>query len=158
MFGPVSLSNSYPQVAKDFIVSFYKLYYADKEHLARSFTPYQVNTEHSDIISAMFSGDNYEEDFRILKEQLSHFGASVPTLFKQYSELCDTGGSSLLRLWCRCRLWLLCGRFGPSRPKYSQRSEKQTLPRSQRWHSTIISYHESWWCSTIVTTVSMMTM
>lgn len=96
MFGPVSLSNSYPQVAKDFIVSFYKLYYADKEHLARSFTPYQVNAEHADIISAMFSGDNYDEDFRVLKEQLSHFGASVPTLFKQYSELCETGGVRFL--------------------------------------------------------------
>jgi hypothetical protein len=96
MFGPVSLSNSYPQVAKDFIVTFYRLYFADKEHLARSFTPYQVNTEHADIISTLFSGNNYDEDFRVLKEQLSHFGASVPTLFKQYSELCESGGVRFL--------------------------------------------------------------
>lgn len=96
MFGPVSLSNSYPQIAKDFIVSFYTLYFSDKEHLAKSFTPYQVNPEHTEIISGLFSGTSYEEDFKILKEQLGHFGASVPTLFKQYSELCEEGGVRFL--------------------------------------------------------------
>lgn len=96
MFGPVSLSNSYPQAAKDFIVSFYKLYFSDAEHLARSFTPYQVNSEHTEIISDLFCGDNYDEDFKVLKEQLTHFGASVPTLFKQYSELCEPGGVRFL--------------------------------------------------------------
>lgn len=96
MFGPVSLSNSYPQIAKDFIVAFYKKYFADKEFLARSYTPYQISAEHSDIISGLFQGESYEEDFRTLKEQLGHLGASVPTLFKQYSELCEPGGVRFL--------------------------------------------------------------
>jgi putative hemolysin len=96
MFGPVSLSNSYPQIAKDFIVSFYRLYFSDKEHLARSFTPYQVTPEHAEIIAGLFSGTSYEEDFKVLKEQLGHFGASVPTLFKQYSEICEVGGVRFL--------------------------------------------------------------
>ncbi|GAB3484191.1 bifunctional ornithine lipid synthase OlsF [Marinomonas epiphytica] len=96
MFGPVSLSNSYPQIAKDLIVSFYKTYYADKEHLARSYTPYQVSPEHKELIQGIFSGNSYEEDFRVLKEQLSQFGATVPTLFKQYSELCEEGGVRFL--------------------------------------------------------------
>nr|WP_264194048.1 lysophospholipid acyltransferase family protein [Marinomonas algarum] len=96
LFGPVSLSNRYHQVAKDFIVSFYQLYFADHEHLARSLTPYQVNKEHKDLIEALFSGQDYDADFKILKEQLNHFGASVPTLFKQYSELCQPGGVRFL--------------------------------------------------------------
>lgn len=96
MFGPVSLSNSYPQIAKDFIVAFYKKYFADKEFLARSYTPYQISAEHSEIISGLFQGESYEEDFRTLKEQLGHLGASVPTLFKQYSELCEPGGVRFL--------------------------------------------------------------
>lgn len=96
LFGPVSLSDSYPQIAKDFIVSFYKLYFFDAEHLARSFTPYQINPEHAEIIATLFSGNSYEEDFKQLKEQLSHFGASVPTLFKQYSEICEKGGVRFL--------------------------------------------------------------
>ncbi|MBJ7554591.1 GNAT family N-acyltransferase [Marinomonas spartinae] len=96
MFGPVSLSNSYPQIAKDLIVSFYKKYFPDTEYLARSFNPYQVSQEHQDIISGLLKGERYEEDFRTLKEQLGHLGASVPTLFKQYSELCEPGGVRFL--------------------------------------------------------------
>ncbi|SBS39130.1 2-acyl-glycerophospho-ethanolamine acyltransferase [Marinomonas spartinae] len=96
MFGPVSLSNSYPQIAKDLIVSFYKKYFPDAEYLARSFNPYQVSQEHQDIISGLLKGERYEEDFRTLKEQLGHLGASVPTLFKQYSELCEPGGVRFL--------------------------------------------------------------
>lgn len=96
MFGPVSLSNSYPQIAKDFIVYFYSLYFSDGESLACSFTPYQVQSEHSQLCAELFSGDNYEEDFKILKSQLSHLDASVPTLFKQYSELCEEGGVRFL--------------------------------------------------------------
>lgn len=96
MFGPVSLSNSYPQIAKDLIVSFYKKYFPDTEYLARSFNTYQVSQEHQDIISGLLKGERYEEDFRTLKEQLGHLGASVPTLFKQYSELCEPGGVRFL--------------------------------------------------------------
>jgi hypothetical protein len=32
----------------------------------------------------------------VLKEQLSHFNLSVPTLYKQYSELCEEGGISFV--------------------------------------------------------------
>ncbi|TDO95846.1 GNAT family N-acyltransferase [Marinomonas balearica] len=96
MFGPVSLSNSYPQMAKDMLVHFYQKYYADKEFLAASFTPYRITTEHKPLLDNIFSGDDYDEDFRTLKEQLGHLGASVPTLFKQYSELCEPGGVRFL--------------------------------------------------------------
>ena len=96
MFGPVSLSGNYPTLAKDMIVHFYRTYFADPEHLARSFTPYHIQAEHQSLMSQFFSGENYEEDFRILKEQLSNLGASVPTLYKQYSEVCEEGGVRFL--------------------------------------------------------------
>jgi hypothetical protein len=41
---------------------------------------------------SFFKGDDYKEDFSVLKEQLSHMDLSVPTLYKQYTELCDEGG------------------------------------------------------------------
>lgn len=96
LFGPVSLSNNYPQLAKDLIVYFYQLYFQDQEKLARSLTPYQVSDVHKPFIESLFSGNTYEEDFRTLKEQLGHLGASVPTLYKQYSELCEPGGVRFL--------------------------------------------------------------
>ncbi|MCZ2721299.1 lysophospholipid acyltransferase family protein [Marinomonas sp. 15G1-11] len=96
LFGPVSLSNNYPQLAKDLIVHFYSLYFPDPDALAVSFTPYQIALENKDYVSALFTGARYEEDFRILKEQLSHLNVSVPTLYKQYSELCEHNGVRFL--------------------------------------------------------------
>ncbi|MBM6550989.1 GNAT family N-acyltransferase [Marinomonas ostreistagni] len=96
MFGPVSLSGNYPTLAKDMIVHFYCTYFADKEHLAASYNPYLIQAEHKELLKGFFTGQSYEEDFRILKEQLGNLGAAVPTLFKQYSELCDEQGVRFL--------------------------------------------------------------
>lgn len=96
MFGPVSLSGHFPPLAKDMIVHFYRTYFADPEHLATSFTRYTIQPEHKDLLKSYFSGESYEEDFRSLKEQLGNIGAAVPTLFKQYSELCEDNGVRFL--------------------------------------------------------------
>lgn len=96
MFGPVSLSNSYPKVAKDMLVWFYCHYFGDNEDLGQSFSPYHLDAETLDNMRRMFSGENYKVDFRILKEQLEFLGVSVPTLYKQYSELCEEGGVRFL--------------------------------------------------------------
>ncbi len=96
LFGPVSLSNSYPQLAKDLIVYFYSMYFPDKDKLAASFTPYQISSENKGYLTNLFSGISYENDFKVLKEQLSHLSVSVPTLYKQYSELCEQDGVRFL--------------------------------------------------------------
>nr|WP_210395973.1 lysophospholipid acyltransferase family protein [Motiliproteus sediminis] len=96
MFGPVSLSAQYPQLARDLLVYFYRLYFPDRERLARSFTPYQHDDANLELIIPLFSGDDYEADFKTLRQQLHHLGVAVPTLYKQYSELCEEGGVRFL--------------------------------------------------------------
>ncbi|MBY4678493.1 GNAT family N-acyltransferase [Marinobacterium arenosum] len=96
MFGPVSLSNTYPKRAKDLLIWFYRHYFADREYLAKSFTPYQMDPATTAELARTFRGDDYKEDFRTLKEQLEFLGVSVPTLYKQYSELCTDGGVRFL--------------------------------------------------------------
>ncbi len=96
MFGPVSLSNSYPKIARDLLVWFYRHYFGDTEGLARSNTPYQLDTDTEEQFSNLFSGNDYKADFRYLKEQLDYLGVSVPTLYKQYSEVCQEGGVRFL--------------------------------------------------------------
>ncbi|RDE23034.1 GNAT family N-acetyltransferase [Motiliproteus coralliicola] len=96
MFGPVSLSNSYPSLAKDMLVYFYRLYFADPQQLAMAYSPHSIEEEHLDLIIPLFSGDNYEQDFKELKQQLKHLGCTVPTLYKQYSEVCEEGGVRFL--------------------------------------------------------------
>ena len=92
LFGPVSLSHSYPETAKNLIVYFYQHYFGGEHHLAQSNSPYQlpVNFEHP------FKGDDYKADFAELKYLLSSMGVAVPTLYKQYCEICEPGGAKFL--------------------------------------------------------------
>ncbi|MBV0932831.1 lysophospholipid acyltransferase family protein [Marinobacterium weihaiense] len=96
MFGPVSLSNSYPKRARDLLVWFYRHYFPHPEALARSRSPYTLDADAETTIHQLFSGRDYREDFNRLREQLDFLGVSVPTLYKQYSELCEAGGVSFL--------------------------------------------------------------
>jgi putative hemolysin len=96
LFGPVSLSNSYPKTAKDLIVWFYQHYYSDQEHLADAFTPYRISHDVNAQLDQFFDGNDIKVDFKRLKEQLDYFGATVPTLYKQYTELCEEGGVRFL--------------------------------------------------------------
>ena len=110
LFGPVSLSNDMPKAAKDLMVYFFSLYFGQARHqaellkgagckvpiplkkLAASRQPYQLSSDLVDELKSNFCGDDYKQDFKILKHILSNMGCSVPTLFKQYSELCEPGG------------------------------------------------------------------
>ena len=96
MFGPVSLSNNYPAAAKDMLIWFYRHYFNDKENLSRSLAPYHLDNDANTHMESLFCGDDYKADFRTLKEQLEFLGCSVPTLYKQYSELCEEGGVRFL--------------------------------------------------------------
>ena len=42
----------------------------------------------------LFSCHDMEDDFVILREQLRHLNVKVPTLYRQYSEICHPGGVS----------------------------------------------------------------
>lgn len=40
-----------------------------------------------------FDGNDYHTDFTQLKQKMKAEGTSVPTLYKQYTELCEPGGT-----------------------------------------------------------------
>jgi len=91
MFGPVSLSGNYPQYAKELIVDFYSNYFEGKEKIIEANLPFEFETK--DIaLDNPFSYTNYKEDFKLLKHKLKNMDLTVPTLYKQYSELCEDGG------------------------------------------------------------------
>ncbi|WP_421224479.1 lysophospholipid acyltransferase family protein [Aeromonas enteropelogenes] len=85
LFGPVSLSGSLPPAAKDLLVSFYRQHFAPTLALAPSRRPYPMTTP-------LFAGTDYGADLKELKARLDNLGCAIPTLYKQYSELCEPGG------------------------------------------------------------------
>ncbi|GAB57841.1 GNAT family N-acyltransferase [Rheinheimera nanhaiensis] len=96
LFGGVSLSASYPRAARDLMVYFYSLYFADTGLSAVSHQPYQLPQAILSELQQHFSGNDYLADFTQLKHLLANMGLSIPTLYKQYSELCEPGGVKFL--------------------------------------------------------------
>ncbi|MDQ6973025.1 MAG: lysophospholipid acyltransferase family protein [Mariprofundaceae bacterium] len=92
LFGPVSISDNYPAAAKDMLVWFYSNYFSADRPLARARTPFHPGHESLQLIQDAFRGDDFKRDYISLKSRLGHLGCNVPTLFKQYGELCETGG------------------------------------------------------------------
>lgn len=92
MYGPVSISAMYPRHAQEALVYFYKNYFGAKEPSMHARTPYRLSHSTAQELEVRFNGDDYLADFRELKRYLCAFNVTVPTLFKQYSELCEEGG------------------------------------------------------------------
>lgn len=92
LFGPVSISGAFPQAAKDLLVQFYSQYFTCAGNLALSYNPYRLPQSLRDV----FSGEDYKQDFTKLKSLLANMGVSIPTLYKQYTELCEPGGVQFL--------------------------------------------------------------
>jgi putative hemolysin len=96
LFGGVSISNSYPEIAKELIIFFFFKWYADQFSLAQSKRRFVINAAKRDEFSKMFYGTTPKEDYRILKNMLKPYGFAVPVLYKHYSELCDENGVKFL--------------------------------------------------------------
>ncbi len=92
MYGPVSISNTYPKVAKDILVYFYSTYFnSDQKHF-KAKHPYILSRNTKAEFEILFKGQDYAEAFRTLKAYLKGFEVSVPTLYKQYGDLCTEDG------------------------------------------------------------------
>lgn len=92
LFGPASISHQLPPSARDLLVYFYQLYFPAPEGLAEHRHPYSFADANVFALVDQFAGDNYEQDFKRLKALLANMGVSVPTLYKQYSEIAEPGG------------------------------------------------------------------
>jgi putative hemolysin len=91
LFGPVSISNAMPEMAKELLIFFYKLYFTEPRNQPCSRNPFRFSLPVTDL-AASFVGNNYRQDLVHLKSLLVSMGASIPTLYKQYTELCSPGG------------------------------------------------------------------
>ncbi|QSX34742.1 lysophospholipid acyltransferase family protein [Shewanella avicenniae] len=96
LFGPVTISNQLPALAKEMLVHFYQKHFPADSVLANSFHPYEISANRREELNALYSGLDYEHAFKVLKQTLATMGAAVPTLYKQYAELCQNNGVSFL--------------------------------------------------------------
>lgn len=96
MFGPVSISARYPRPALDLMVYFYRHYFGCRNYLGEAKISYKLSQPSQAECDELFSGDDFEQDQQELKQRLSLYGLAIPTLFKQYTDLCEPGGACFL--------------------------------------------------------------
>jgi putative hemolysin len=92
LFGPVSISAALPVAAREQIVAYYARYYGTPERCARSRRPFAYRAAPPQF------GDGLDAAtaFRVLRDNLDALGATLPMLYKQYTELCEPGGARFL--------------------------------------------------------------
>lgn len=92
LFGAVSLSNNYSLEAKNLLVFFYTKWFSKGNKLVKAKTPFLLSENINNEMREIFSSDEFSKDFLNLKSRLKILGFTIPTLYKQYSDLCEPGG------------------------------------------------------------------
>ncbi|MBE9483797.1 MAG: GNAT family N-acetyltransferase [Bacteroidetes bacterium] len=89
LFGKVTLYPHYDALAKDLLYYFISKYFPDKEKLMTPIKPVVVNTPEK-VLKSIFTGCNYDEDYRILVHKIRGLKEGVPPLFNAYMNLSAT--------------------------------------------------------------------
>lgn len=96
LFGPVSLSASIPAEAREWIVHFHRHYFGDSDQLARARNPFVISASVAEAARAAWSGRSVGEGLSMLKQHLAGMKAQLPTLYRQYADLCEPEGVRFL--------------------------------------------------------------
>lgn len=92
MFGPVSISNAYNEKAKELLVYFFGHHFRPEKRLVHHIEPFRIPGVEIERFKEIFCGNDYKQDLFTLKYELQAMGYAIPTLYKQYSDLCEAGG------------------------------------------------------------------
>ena len=91
LFGPVSISANLPREAREWLVGYYSHYFGDSRQWVRTPRPFLFVDRPPN-----FGQLDAEAAMPLLRNRLDALGVRIPTLYKQYTELCETGGARFL--------------------------------------------------------------
>ena len=91
LFGPVSISAELPIAAREQLVAYYDRYFGCRRDGVAANRPFRFLAA-----PPAFSELDADTAYRVLKANLGALGTRVPTLYKQYTELCEPGGARFL--------------------------------------------------------------
>ena len=89
LFGKVTMYPSFDRLARDLIIFFIEKYFPDKEELVRPHNPIPLSTGKK-VLDNIFKGCNYEENYKILVQQVRTLNEGIPPLFNAYMNLSPT--------------------------------------------------------------------
>ncbi len=92
LFGPVSISAQLPVDARAQLVDYYRHHHGVESATVRARRRWQ---QESSALRELRDLPPHEA-FRLLRDNLAKLGTRVPTLYKQYTDLCEPGGVQFL--------------------------------------------------------------
>jgi putative hemolysin len=96
MFGGVSISKNYNQTASELIVYYFSKWYGNSNKSVIPNKEFIISEKSNSNLILEFNGNSPNDDYKILKNLLKPFGLTVPTLYKQYTDLCEKDGVEFL--------------------------------------------------------------
>ena len=89
LFGKVTMYTTYKQVARNALIWFLRRYFADPDRLVEGIDPIQLDLD-DPYYDELFSGQSYEENYRILVRKIREFNENIPPLINSYMNLSPT--------------------------------------------------------------------
>ena len=96
MFGCISISDSYNELAKALMVSYYRKWYWNEQGLAKAKKQYILSRKAEQEACVVLTGEDYSKDYNDMKIALKGMGYTIPVLYKEYLRLCDYGGLTFI--------------------------------------------------------------
>jgi hypothetical protein len=89
LFGKVTMYTTYNVEARNMVLYFLQMYFPDGERLVWPTEPLATNADKA-MLSALFSGNDYAEDYKTLLREVRARGEHVPPLISSYMSLSAT--------------------------------------------------------------------
>ncbi len=88
-FGKMTMYPSYIRKGRDMILYFLKKHFDDKERLILPMKPLKIEADPAEL-EQLFSGKDFNEDYRILNREIRRSGYNIPPLVNAYMTLSPT--------------------------------------------------------------------
>ena len=89
LFGKVTMYPEFDSLARDLILFFLHKYFPDNEKLIYPKEAFNIETSDK-ILNSIFTGCNYDEDYKTLIQKVRKLGENVPPLINAYMNLSST--------------------------------------------------------------------
>ncbi|MCH5334198.1 MAG: GNAT family N-acetyltransferase [Alistipes sp.] len=89
LFGKVTMYTSYKQIARNALIWFLRRYFSDRDNLVTGINPIELDLD-DPYYDELFSGDSYEENYRILVRKIREYNENIPPLINSYMNLSPT--------------------------------------------------------------------
>jgi putative hemolysin len=96
LWGAVSISDTYSELCKGLLISYYRKWYNGDNSLATSKNEYLLSRNVKENVQQILNSKDYIEDFKNLKTALKNNNYSIPVLYRRYTDLTEYGGTSFL--------------------------------------------------------------